>query len=156
VKPNARRRHGTAHGTGFPATLCKWVGEIVQSSPEAARLTLVKLIVGALLVSGGHVTQAILALTPRLGWQAYHWMLEHGRFRLLGLVPSDLAPKSVKTTMAGISCMWRSHYIWWAGARPDRTRHYLKLPLQPQPTTKPYRRDPLPGFEDRARTQQVR
>src|SRR3954468_8012643 len=74
------------HETSFPATLCRWVGEIVQSSPEAARLTLVELIVGALLASGGHVTQAILALTPRLGWQAYHWMLEHGRFRLLGLI----------------------------------------------------------------------
>src|SRR3954470_22138548 len=74
------------HETGFPATLCRWVGEIVQSSPEAARLTLVELIVGALLASGGHVTQAILALTPRLGWQAYHWMLEHGRFRLLDLI----------------------------------------------------------------------
>jgi hypothetical protein len=72
------------HATSFPATLCRWVGEIVQSSPEAARLTLVELIVGALLASGGHVTQAVLALTPRLGWQAYHWMLE--RFRLLGLI----------------------------------------------------------------------
>jgi hypothetical protein len=56
----------------------------VQSSPEAARLTLLELIVGALLASD--VTQAILALTPRLGWQAYHWMLERGRFRLLGLI----------------------------------------------------------------------
>ena len=74
------------HETGFPATLCRWVGEIVQSSPEAGRLTLLELIVGALLASGGHVTQALLALTPRLGWQAYHWMLEHGRFRLLGLI----------------------------------------------------------------------
>src|SRR3954463_3214212 len=74
------------HETGFPATLCQWVGEIVQSSPEAARLTLLELIVGALLASGGHVTQAILALTPRLGWQAYHWMLERGQFRLLGLI----------------------------------------------------------------------
>src|SRR3954462_15534989 len=74
------------HETGFPATLCQWIGEIVQSSPEAARLTLVELIVGALLASGGYVTQAILALTPRLGWQAYHWMLEHCRFRLLGLI----------------------------------------------------------------------
>src|SRR5688572_32867710 len=72
--------------TGFPATLCRWVGEIVQSSPEAARITLAELIVGALLASGGHVTQAFLALTPRLGWQAYHWMLAHGRFRLLDLV----------------------------------------------------------------------
>jgi len=72
------------HETGFPATLCRWVEEIVQSSPGAAQLTLLELIVGALLASGGHVTQAILALTPRLGWQAYHWMLE--RFRLLGLI----------------------------------------------------------------------
>ena len=56
----------------------------MQSSPEAVQLTLLELIVGALLASGGHVTQAILALTPRLGWQAYHWMLE--RFRLLGLI----------------------------------------------------------------------
>jgi len=74
------------HETGFPTTLCRWVREIVQSSPEAARLTLLELIVGALLASGGHVTQAILALTPRLGWQAYHWMLERGQFRLLGLI----------------------------------------------------------------------
>jgi hypothetical protein len=74
------------HETGFPAPLCRWVGEIVQSSPEAARLTLAELIVGAVLASGGPVPQAILALTPRLGWQAYHWMLERGRFRLLGLI----------------------------------------------------------------------
>src|SRR5688500_5398385 len=70
------------HETGFPTTLCRWIGEIVQSSPEAARLTLLELIVGAVLASD--VTQAVLALTPRLGWQAYHWMLE--RFRLLGLI----------------------------------------------------------------------
>src|SRR5688572_1942783 len=38
------------HETGFPAPLCRWVGEIVQSSPEAARITLAELIVGALLV----------------------------------------------------------------------------------------------------------
>src|SRR3954468_4570037 len=74
------------HETGFPATLCRWVEEIVQSSPEAARLTVLELIVGAMLASGGHVTQAILALTPRLGWQAYHWMLRSGRVRLLGLI----------------------------------------------------------------------
>ena len=58
----------------------------MQFSPEAARLTLAELIIGAVLASGGHVTQAVLALTPRLGWQAYHWMLERGRFRLLGLI----------------------------------------------------------------------
>jgi hypothetical protein len=74
------------HETSFPTTLCRWVREIAQSSPEAARITLGELIIGALLASGGHVTQAFLALTPRLGWQAYHWMLERGRFRLLGLI----------------------------------------------------------------------
>jgi hypothetical protein len=74
------------HEAGFPATLCRWVREIVRSSPEPARITLGELIIGALLASGGHVTRAFLALTPRLGWQAYHWMLEHGRFRLLGLI----------------------------------------------------------------------
>src|SRR5690349_9871561 len=71
---------------GFPATLATWVREIVRSTPEPARATLAELILGALLGGGGHVTRAVLALTPRLGWQAYHWMLERGRFRLLGLV----------------------------------------------------------------------
>ena len=71
---------------GLPATLGRWVGEIVLSLPQPARRTVAELIVGGLLAGGGHVTQAFLALTPRLGWQAYHWMLEHGRFRLLGLV----------------------------------------------------------------------
>ena len=71
---------------GLPATLGRWVGEIVLSIPQPARRTVAELIVGGLLAGGGHVTQAFLALTPRLGWQAYHWMLERGRFRLLGLV----------------------------------------------------------------------
>src|SRR5215211_2103792 len=71
---------------GLPARLGRWVGEIVLSIPQPARRTVAELIVGGLLAGGGHVTQAFLALTPRLGWQAYHWMLEHGRFRLLGLI----------------------------------------------------------------------
>jgi DDE superfamily endonuclease len=70
----------------FPATLGRWVGEIVLSIPQPARRTVAELIMGGLLAGGGHVTQACLALTPRRGWQAYHWMLERGRFRLLGLV----------------------------------------------------------------------
>ena len=68
---------------GFPATLSAWVREIVRSAPEPARATLTELLVGAMLAEllvgamladGGHVTRAILALTPRLGWQAYRWM----------------------------------------------------------------------------------
>jgi DDE superfamily endonuclease len=72
--------------TDFPATLSRWVQEIVLSLPGPARSTLAELIFGAMLAQGGPVTRAVLALTPRLGWQAYHWMLERGRFRLLGLV----------------------------------------------------------------------
>ena len=72
---------------GLPATLATWLGEIVRSAaPAPAQATLAELLLGAMLAYGGHVTQAILALTPRLGWQAYHWMIERGRFRLLGLV----------------------------------------------------------------------
>jgi hypothetical protein len=74
------------HETGFPTILSRWLREIVLSIPEAARATVAELIIGALLAGGGHVTQAFLALTPRLGWQAYHWMIERGSFRLLGLV----------------------------------------------------------------------
>jgi hypothetical protein len=74
------------HETGFPTILSNWLREIVLSLPEAARTTIVDLIIGAMLAGGGHVTQAFLALTPRLGWQAYHWMIERGRFRLLGLI----------------------------------------------------------------------
>lgn len=71
---------------GVPATLSRSVREIVGAIPGPARSTIAELILGALLGGGGHVTQAVLALTPRLGWQAYHWLIEHGRFRLLGLV----------------------------------------------------------------------
>src|SRR5215213_5349059 len=72
--------------TGVPATLSRWVREIVGTIPGPGRSTITELILGALLGGGGHVTQAVLALTPRRGWQAYYWMLERGRFRLLGLV----------------------------------------------------------------------
>ena len=71
---------------GVPATPSRWVREIVGAIPGPARSAVAELILGALLGGGGHVTQAVLALTPRLGWQAYHWMIEHGRFRLPGLV----------------------------------------------------------------------
>src|SRR3954470_13731984 len=72
--------------TAFPAALSRWVQEIVLSIPAPARSTLAELMVGAMLAQGGPVTRAVLELTPRLGWQAYHWMLAPGRFRLLRLV----------------------------------------------------------------------
>src|SRR3712207_9002886 len=50
---------------GFPATLSRWVREIVGAIPGPARSTVAELILGALLGGGGHVTQAVLALTPR-------------------------------------------------------------------------------------------
>src|SRR3954454_3490969 len=112
------------HETSFPTTLCKWVGEIVQSSPEAGRLTLLELIVGAVLASGGHVTQAILALTPRLGWQAYHWMLEHGRFRLLGLIAAlcrivrrEIGQRLLRDNQNTSSSDNLAYIRWWSSVR---------------------------------------
>ena len=90
----------------------------MQSSPGAAQLTLLELIVGALLASGGHVTQAILALTPRLGWQAYHWMLERGRFRLLGLI-SALC-RIVRREIGAGRCLSLSTTRWRRAVRSMR------------------------------------
>jgi hypothetical protein len=56
--------------TGFPPTLSAWVREIVLSVPGPARSTIAELMIGAVLAQGGQVTRAVLALTPRLGWQA--------------------------------------------------------------------------------------
>src|SRR3954467_3900988 len=53
--------------TDFPATLSRWVQEIVLSIPGPARSTLAELIVGAMLAQGGPVTRAVLALPPRPG-----------------------------------------------------------------------------------------
>src|SRR5215213_6076597 len=64
VRPHTRRRHGTARQAGVPATLSRWVREIVGAIPGPARSTVAELILGALLGGGGHVTRAILALTP--------------------------------------------------------------------------------------------
>jgi hypothetical protein len=46
---------------------------------------------------------------------------------VLTTVPPGLAPKCVKTTKTGASWMGRSHHIWWAGARADRTA----VPFEP-------------------------
>ena len=56
--------------TGFPPTLSAWVREIVLSVPGPARSTIAELMIGAVLAQGGQVTRAVLALAPRLGWQA--------------------------------------------------------------------------------------
>ena len=88
----AHRRHGTAIRGRLPGDAVPVGGGGRAIHPRARpghpgpQATLAELIIGAMLARGGHVTRAILALTPRLGWQAYHWMIEHGRFRLLGLV----------------------------------------------------------------------
>src|SRR5215213_4712030 len=70
---------------GLPATLGRWMGEIVLSIPQPARRTVAELIVGGLLAGGGHVTQAFLALTPGLAG-----------------VPLDARARSVP--VAGLGC----------------------------------------------------
>src|SRR4051812_20126495 len=109
---------------GLPATLGRWVGEIVLSIPQPARRTVAELIVGGLLAGGGHVTQAFLALTPRLGWQAYHWMLEHGRFRLLGLIAAlcrivrrEIGQRLLRDNQNTSSSDNLAYIRWWSSVR---------------------------------------
>jgi hypothetical protein len=54
----ARTQYGSMEPyreTGFPAILSRWLREITLSRPEAARTTIVELIIEAMLTGGGHV-----------------------------------------------------------------------------------------------------
>jgi hypothetical protein len=45
-----------------------------------------ELLFGALLTDRGMISQALLAITPRRGWQAYYWFVEHGQFPWIRMV----------------------------------------------------------------------
>src|SRR4051812_682280 len=131
------------HEAGFPATLCRWVREIVRSSPEPARITLGELIIGALLASGGHVTRASLALTPRLGWQAYHWMLERGRFRLLGLIAAlcaivrrEIGARRCFAVIDGSLDNVEGGRRWRHASRPAHPAPRCASTMRPKPTAR--------------------
>ena len=46
------------------------MGREIVPRPWARSDTIAELMIGAVLAQGGQVTRAVLALTPRLGWQA--------------------------------------------------------------------------------------
>src|SRR4028119_122676 len=68
-----------ATGGGCEARRCTWVRESGGAIPGPARSPIAELLVGAMLGGGGHVARALLAVTPRRGWQAYPWVLGRGR-----------------------------------------------------------------------------
>ena len=73
-------------GSAFPTTLRTWLPEVVRSSPSRCVGTLLELLFGTMLTDRGMISQAILAIAPRRGWQAYYWFVEHAHFPWIGLV----------------------------------------------------------------------
>lgn len=74
--------------TGFalPTTVRTWFLEVVGSIPPRSVGTLLELLFGTMLSDRGMISQAILAITPRCGWQAYYWFVERARFPWIRLV----------------------------------------------------------------------
>ena len=60
-------------GSAFPTTLRTWLQEVVRSIPSRCVGTLLELLFGTMLTDRGMISQAILAIAPRRGWQAYYW-----------------------------------------------------------------------------------
>jgi hypothetical protein len=73
-------------GLLLPTTLRTWLFDLVQSIPARSVATLLELLLGMMLSERGMISQAILAITPRCGWQAYYWFVEHARFPWIRLV----------------------------------------------------------------------
>ena len=73
-------------GSAFPTTLRTWLQEVVRSIPSRCVGTLLELLFGTMLTDRGMISQAILAIAPRRGWQAYSWFVEHAHFPWIGLV----------------------------------------------------------------------
>ncbi|MCW2241347.1 IS701 family transposase [Azospirillum canadense] len=73
-------------GSVFPATLKTWLNDLVASIPSRGSGTLLELLLGTMLTPRGMISQALLAIPPRRGWQAYYWFVEHARFPWISLV----------------------------------------------------------------------
>lgn len=73
-------------GVVFPATLKTWLIDLVASIPSRGLGTLLELLLGTMLTPRGMISQALLAITPRRGWQAYYWFVEHAQFPWISLV----------------------------------------------------------------------
>jgi hypothetical protein len=71
---------------GIPTTLKIWLQELVRSIPARSTGTLLELLFGTLLSERGLISQAVLMIAPRRGWQAYYWLVERARLPWIALV----------------------------------------------------------------------
>lgn len=71
---------------GIPTTLKIWLHDLVGSIPSRNTGTLLELLFGALLTDRGMISQALLMIAPRRGWQAYYWFVEHARLPWIHVV----------------------------------------------------------------------
>lgn len=53
-------------GSAFPTTLRTWLQEVVRSIPSRCVGTLLELLFGTMLTDRGMISQAILAIAPRM------------------------------------------------------------------------------------------
>jgi hypothetical protein len=82
-----------------PPRVGQLLAGLAAAVPGRCRQTFLELLVGAALSRGGHVTDALLAITPTRVWTAYFWFLDYGHWSwlavqaaLLGLLQRFCAP----------------------------------------------------------------
>lgn len=67
--------------THLGVVLIVWLNVMLQVIPLRLTATYMELLLGILMSSGGHVTDALLAVGHRKQFSTYYWLLTHGKWR---------------------------------------------------------------------------
>ena len=67
--------------TTLASLLVLWLNFMVQVIPVRLASTYMELLMGVVMSSGGHVTDALLAVGFQKQFSTYYWMLTHGKWR---------------------------------------------------------------------------
>jgi len=72
---------------GFQALslFAEWLTILLRAAPAKLRPTFLELLLGCIIARSGHITNALLAITPRRTWTAYYKAIEKGVFSWLAL-----------------------------------------------------------------------
>jgi len=73
----------TSSCVSVPPLLASLIGRFAAAVPGRARPTFTELLIGATVTTGGHVTEALLAVGLSRVWTTYYWLLERGRWSWL-------------------------------------------------------------------------
>ena len=67
--------------THLLSLLVLWLNFMLQVIPMRLASTYMELLIGILMSSGGHVTDALLAVGHRKKFSTYYWLLTHGKWK---------------------------------------------------------------------------